>query len=177
MAVQVILNNEFKLDTNDKFDLLLSYQTSDIRSIGSHNASFSKSISLDGTANNNQTFSNLFDATVTGGYNPNKKATVQVYSDGLLIFQGYLKIDSIVIDYERKISYQCTMYSSLGDLFTNLGQLQLDELDFSEYTHTYSTEAITGSWETYIYLNGQQSAFSLGQGYVYPYIDYGVSNT
>lgn len=172
MTVEIILNGQYKLDVNDDINVLLTYQVGDVRNFLGRNSSFSKTISIAGTVNNNQAFKCLFDITNDSDYNPNKKADVIVINGGVTIFKGYLKIDGIKIDNSKKISYECTIYSEVADMFTNLGQLQLKDLDFSEYNHVYSMHTVTGSWETFIVKNNVEIPFNNGNGYVYPYIDY-----
>ena len=172
MTLEIILNGEYSLDVNDDINVLLTYQIGDVRNFLQSNASFSKTISIAGTSNNNLAFRNLFDITNVSDYNPNKKVSVLVTDGGVVIFKGYLKVDSIKIDFEKKISYECTIYSEIADMITNLGQLKLSDISFSAYSHTYNIHNVTGSWETFIVKEGIEQPFQKGEGYVYPYIDY-----
>lgn len=166
-------DEKFKLDVPSNLELNLTFQAGDIRKVLSRNSSFSKTVSFNGSANNNIAFNNIFDVSNDSKFNPNKKSLVQVFTNGQQIFSGYLKLDSIK-NTDGLIEYNCTLYSDVSNLFDDLGNMKLNQLDFSEYTHLYNKNSVTGSWETFIYKNGNQIPMQYGQGYVYPYINWGI---
>jgi len=176
MELNILINN-IKADITNQIDLNITYQVSDIRNIGKNNSSYSKTISFPGTQINNNIFKNIFDVNNQSEFDPSKKADIKVYSGGLLIFEGILKLDSILILKDREITYECTAYSNINDIFVDLGKSTLDELDLSEYNHQYTKDNVIGSWDSFIIKNGVRSAFSKGDGYVYPYIDYGFGHS
>jgi hypothetical protein len=65
--------NNTALDTYEDFDISLNYQISDITDITTRNTSFSKTITLPGTAKNNEFFKNIFELNIdlsVSSYNP-----------------------------------------------------------------------------------------------------------
>ena len=172
-----------------KIDLLLdistefTYAIDDVSDFGSRNTSYSKTISIPGTANNNLIFGYIFElnnANFTDndlpnvGYNFNvsKQANCKIFIDKVQIFKGTLRILEIIIDKET-IEYQCSVVGELGGFITTLGNKRLtgnsniaDDLDFSAYNHTYSVANISASWDN-----------PGGSGYYYPLIDYGNVST
>jgi hypothetical protein len=147
-----------------------------VSEFGSRNTSFSKTISIPGTANNNLVFGYIFelnnanftDNTLPNvGYNFNvtKQANCKIFIDKVQIFKGTLRILEIVIDKET-IEYQCSVFGELGGFINQLGNQRLEDLDFSSYNHTYSVANISGSWDN-----------PGGSGYYYPLIDYGNVST
>lgn len=177
--VEIYINSELiDLGSGEDLDLLINYVIQDIRNLGKTNSSFSKTINIPGTHKNNLIFSNIFDFNVVLNnttFNPLKKADVKIYDGGILLLAGYLKLDEININNDFQITYSCTVYSSIGNLFSDLGKLKLSELDFSEFSHPYTLDNVVASWDKYIIKNGNQTGFQLGSGYVYPYIDYGFN--
>ena len=165
-----------------KIDLLLdistefTYAIDDVSDFGSRNTSYSKTISIPGTANNNLVFGYIFelnnanftDNTLPNvGYNFNvsKQANCKIFIDKVQIFKGTLRILEIVIDKET-IEYQCSVVGELGGFINQLGNARLEDLDFSAYNHTYSVANISSSWDN-----------AGGSGYYYPLIDYGNVST
>lgn len=165
-----------------KIDLLLdistefTYAIDDVSDFGSRNTSYSKTISIPGTANNNLIFGYIFelnnanftDNTLPNvGYNFNvsKQANCKIFIDKVQIFKGTLRILEIVIDKET-IEYQCSVVGELGGFINQLGNARLEDLDFSAYNHTYSVANISASWDN-----------PGGSGYYYPLIDYGNVST
>jgi hypothetical protein len=72
-----------------------------------------------------------------------------------------IRILEIVTD-KGITEYQCAVFGELGGFITELGNRRLEDLDFSEYNHTYNVTEIEDSWDL---VNGS--------GYYYPLIDYG----
>jgi hypothetical protein len=174
---------EQKIDLLQDISTEFTYAIDDVSEFGSRNTSFSKTISIPGTANNNLVFGYIFelnnanftDNTLPNvGYNFNvsKQANCKIFIDKVQIFKGTLRILEIVIDKET-IEYQCSVFGELGGFITTLGNKRLtgninpqDDLDFSAYNHTYSVANISASWDN-----------PGGSGYYYPLIDYGNVST
>ena len=174
---------ERKIDLLQDISTEFTYAIDDVSEFGSRNTSFSKTISIPGTANNNLIFGYIFelnnanftDNTLPNvGYNFNvsKQANCKIFIDKVQIFKGTLRILEIVIDKET-IEYQCSVFGELGGFITTLGNKRLtgninpqDDLDFSAYNHTYSVANISASWDN-----------PGGSGYYYPLIDYGNVST
>lgn len=167
---------EQKIDLLQDISTEFTYAIDDVSDFGSRNTSFSKTISVPGTATNNLIFGYIFElnnANVTDsalpnvGYNFNvsKQANCKIFIDKVQIFKGTLRILEIVIDKET-IEYQCSVFGELGGFINQLGNKRLEDLDFSAYDHTYSVANITNSWDN-----------AGGSGYYYPLIDYGNVST
>ena len=176
-----MISTEIYIEDN-RLDLLqdisteFTYTIDDITDFGTKNTSFSKTISLSGTARNNQIFgfvfdignANEFDETkpnVNYNFNASKSAKCIIYIDKVQIFKGTLRILEIVVDKET-IEYQCSVFGELGGLMSTIGNKKLEDLDFSDYDHVYNTTNITASWDA-----------ARGVGYYYPLIDYGNVST
>ena len=167
---------EQKIDLLQDISTEFTYAIDDVSEFGSRNTSYSKTISIPGTANNNLIFGYIFelnnanftDNTLPNvGYNFNvaKQANCKIFIDKVQIFKGTLRILEIVIDKET-IEYQCSVFGELGGFINQLGNSRLEDLDFSAYDHTYSVANISNSWNN-----------AGGSGYYYPLIDYGNVST
>jgi hypothetical protein len=167
---------EQKIDLLQDISTEFTYAIDDVSEFGSRNTSYSKTISVPGTANNNLVFGYIFElnnANLTYpelpniGYNFNvaKQANCKIFIDKVQIFKGTLRILEIVIDKET-IEYQCSVVGELGGFINQLGNARLEDLDFSAYDHTYSVANISNSWNN-----------AGGSGYYYPLIDYGNVST
>ena len=165
-----------KIDLLQDISTEFTYAIDDVNDFGSRNTSFSKTISIPGTATNNLVFGYIFElnnANVTYpelpnvGYNYNvtKQANCKIFIDKVQIFKGTLRILEIVIDKET-IEYQCSVFGELGGFINQLGNKRLEDLNFSAYNHTYSVANISSSWDN-----------AGGSGYYYPLIDYGNVST
>lgn len=181
---------DYKLDLLQDISTEFTYTIDDITDFGSKNTSFSKTISLSGTAKNNQIFGFVFDLgnanftddslpNVNYNFNASKSAQCRIFIDKIQIFKGTLRILEIVIE-GKTIEYQCSVFGELGGFITSLANKKLtgndnasDDLDFSNYDHLYTASNITNSWN----YAGVNNAGVVGKGYYYPLIDYGEVST
>ena len=165
-----------RLDLVQDISTEFTYTIDDITDFGSKNTSFSKTISITGTATNNKIFGFIFDMgsanftddtlpNVNYNFNAAKAAQCRIFIDKVQIFKGTLRILEIVVD-NKTIEYQCSVFGELGGFITALGNDRLENLDFSAYDHTYNVANIAASWDSIT-----------GSGYYYPLIDYGNVST
>jgi hypothetical protein len=170
-----------RLDLYDNFDLLITKSIADIKSPESRSSEYTKTVLIPGTAANNKLFGHIFEIeqNIQGStqfapdFNPNKKADVVVLLDEVEQLRGFIRLIQINVLDSTQIEYECSLHGKTADLFTNIADLKLNQLDFTEYNHTLSSGNIIDSWATSIYKNGNTQAFSLGEGYVYAMIDKG----
>jgi hypothetical protein len=165
-----------KIDLLQDISTEFTYAIDDVSEFGSRNTSYSKTISIPGTANNNLIFGYIFELNnanftindlpnVGYNYNVSKQANCKIFIDKVQIFKGTLRILEIVIDKET-IEYQCSVVGELGGFINQLGNRRLEDLNFDAYNHTYSVANISNSWDN-----------TGGSGYYYPLIDYGNVST
>jgi len=170
-----------RLDTFGDVNTLITRSIADIREPQSRSSEWSKTFTLPGTKANNIIFSQLFEVEqvisssvqFTPDFNPNLKADVILFSDGIEQLRGFLRLLSIKVDDSTHITYEVTLHGQTADLFTTLSERKLNALDFSEYNHTLSSGNVIDSWATQIYKNGSTQAFAYGEGYMYAMIDKG----
>jgi len=171
MRTQIFINNE-ELDLVKDIDAEFTFAIDDIADFGSKNTTFSKTISIAGSAQNNKVFGFIFDlgnsnftnddnTNVNYDFNASKVAPCRIFVDGIQIFKGVLRIMEIVIT-GSTIEYQCSVYGDLGGFISALGNKRLEDLDFSDYNEDWTLANITGSWNN---INAS--------GVYYPLIDYG----
>jgi hypothetical protein len=163
-----------KLDVLEDFDISINKSIADIRNPESRSSDFTRTITLPGTATNNRIFNFIFDVAndITGSgqfnldFDPNKKADCMVLHDGVAQITGFLRLTEIVIN-DGRIEYNCTIHGEAANLFTDLENAKLNELDFSEYNHTCNIINIKDSWDNKIQVNGSDVSFAYGNGYVW----------
>ena len=172
-----ILIEDFELDIDKGLSNQITYSVSDLKAIDTKTTSFSKTIILPGTANNNNILGNIFDfnnanftsdllPNVGYNYNASKTAKCSIQVNGMIVIKGVFKLLQIIID-GKNVEYECSVIGELGGLSMKMGAKKIEELDFSVYNHVYSIANITGSW-------ANENA---GAGYYYPHIDYGTYST
>lgn len=191
MRTEILVNNQ-QLELKEDLAMAFTYSISDIRQPEKRQTDFSKTIRIPGTKLNNQIFSHIYkidkslnttnyNLNFTPDFNPNLKASAKVYIDGINVFDGVIQLLDIIILDNTNIGYEVCLFGKLSNIFYNLGEYFLHNLDLSEYDHNYTRTNQVNSWATSIIKNGSAYVnFSggnpTGEGYVYPLADYGYNN-
>jgi hypothetical protein len=150
----------------------ITYSLADIRTPDKRQVNYSRTIQLNGTATNNYIFGNIFNIDVENdidpllpnvgvNYSPKKLAKAMLLRDNVQVFDGTLRLWKIVSK-KGVITYECSLFGKLFDLFGSLGEAKLVDLDFSDLNHAVSWDNIKLTWED-----------SFAGGFRYPLIDYG----
>jgi hypothetical protein len=145
------------VDLDKNIDTDLTYSIADIGDFETRKTTYSKTVSIPATANNNFLFGNYFDANIENPYdslvenvgvnfNPLKKAFVQVLVDNVEVFAGVLRLLEIKQLEDGSIVYECALFGSLGGLFTAVGDKMLTDLDWSAYSAPFNFYDIVASW-------------------------------
>lgn len=143
----------------------ITFQQADIRFPDKRNCSFSKTIELYATNELNILFENIFNVNIkTLRFNPNKKTSCRYLVDEIEQFKGSLQLVAVSISDNNNVVYSCNLRGNEANLFSDIGDKLLSDLDFSEYNHTYNRTNIINSWDNYT---------SDGVGYYYPFVDNG----
>ena len=164
------------VDINESFSTLLTMSIDDIKDFGAKNTTFSKTIVLPGTKNNNKLFGNIFNINARNDYNPAElnvginfnpaiSADAIIFADNLQVFKVVFRILEIVIE-DDFIEYECAVFGELGGFVAALANKKIEELDFSAYNTAWNYTNITASWNTIA-----------GAGLYFPLIDYGAAST
>ena len=166
----------YELDLTQGISNQITYAIDDLQNLDSKSTSFTKTIVLPGTANNNKLLGNIFqfnnanfdnplDANVLANFNASRSAVARIEVNGLQIMKGVLRLLEIV-HIDGAIEYECAIFGELGGFINALGNNRIEDLNFDSYNHTYSYANIVASWDT-----------SGSTGYCYPLVDYGNVST
>lgn len=165
-----------KLDISADIASLLTFAIDDISDFSSRQTTFSKTVVLPGTANNNAIFGNIFDTGISNDYDPTKSnigsnfnasvsAQCIIFQDAFQTFKGTLRIIEIDIT-KHGIEYQAALNGDLTTLNVALTSGFLSDLDFSAYNRLWNVDNISGSWDN-----------TPGSGVYFPMADLGTYST
>jgi hypothetical protein len=166
----------YRLDLSTEISALLTFSIDDIKKFSDRSTTWSKTIVLPGTANNNRLFGHIFQIGQSNSYNsalPNvgfnfnaaKAASCILFQEQVQTFKGVLRLLQINISdgFQGRVEYEVSIFGNLTGLNVALTSALLEELDFSAYNHVYNDANIVSSWDN-----------PGGSGYYYPLIDYGT---
>lgn len=144
-----------ELDTTEGFSHQITYAIDDLNNLDSKATSFSKTIIIPGTANNNTLLGNIFEfgnsnlptSDVNVGYNfdASRSAKCRLDINNLTIIKGVLRLLEIV-RYGDSIEYEVAIFGELGGFVNKLANKKLTDLDFSIYNHEYTIANIKDRW-------------------------------
>ena len=122
--IELYINNtlvDIDQGSNDSFSILLQKTRTDYTNPTILKNSFTKTVSLPGTDNNNKLFNQIWKLDRTqwkGAFNPSYRAPFLLLENGSLVECGYVKLDSIKIN--KTFTYDCTFYGELGNILYSL---------------------------------------------------------
>jgi hypothetical protein len=175
MNTELYIEN-YQADLTKDISALLNFAIDDIKDFSSRSTTWSRTIVLPGTANNNKLFGHIFQVGQSNYYNealPNilsnfnaaKSAPCIIFQDQIQTFKGVLRLLQININngFQGACEYEVSVFGSLTGLNVALSGAKLENLDFGVYNHVYNDANIVASWDN-----------PGGSGYYYPLIDYGT---
>lgn len=154
-----------KVQFKEPPEIFMNYSHYDLHNPTVVKNSFSKTITIDGTPENNRIFNTIYDMkriNMEGLYNPSKKVPFTLYRNGEPMETGYVKLDKV----KRKgnnIQYDITLYGGLGEFLYNLQykddgeQMKLSDLDYgggdNELDLTITKDTINDAWYSIMKVN------------------------
>ena len=172
-----IIIEGFDLDIDKELVNHITYAIDDLEKLDSKATSFTKTIVIPGTANNNNILGNIFEfnnanftsdsaPNVKYNFNASKSAKCRIEVNGLQIIKGVFRLLEIVYD-GGQVEYECSVFGELGGFISKVGNLRLEDLDFSAYNQDWTNANIVSSWDS----------GNTGAGVYYPLVDIGLVST
>lgn len=163
------------IDLYDDVPIPITFSILDIREPDKRKTSWSKTITIPGTKNNNRIFSHIYEIgqdgwiTIGGqslyeGFNPNLAKEIILLNDGIQVLKGNLQMKKIKRDKNGNIEYEVALNGDLTSLFYDVGTTKLSDLDFSEWDHDWSKETIENSWKGLLQKANNGSTYSITNG-------------
>jgi hypothetical protein len=155
MIYELFLEGQL-VDIRQDLGMQLSFNIDDVNKYGSRDTSFSKTIVLPGTAKNNKILgfvgelgSNnpylLGNENIGVNFNVAQTTKAELRANGLLLLKGVFRLTGIVKERDM-IEYEGNLFGELGGFIAAIGADKLEDLNFSEYNHTYTRDNIVKSW-------------------------------
>ena len=142
--------NQYKFTTLDLYGdipIKINKSIAEIQDISKRNSDLSIGLTLPGSKKNNRFFEAFYNVDTQSLYfDPTKRVSCDVLLNDESYFKGYLRLNKINV-LNSKVEYDVTLYSTVGNLFGEIGNNLLQDLNFddTEYTfnHTFSLTGVT----------------------------------
>ena len=159
MIYELFLEGQL-VDIRQDLGMQLSYNIDDVNKYGSRDTSFSKTIVLPGTAKNNKILGFVGELGSNNPYLPGNEnigvnfnvaqtTKAELRANGLLLLKGVFRLTGIVKERDM-IEYEGNLFGELAGFIAAIGADKLEDLNFSEYNHTYTRDNIVNSWDSKI---------------------------
>lgn len=160
-----LLSEGFNIDLSEDIAIPMNFAIANVRDPSKRQRNFSKTVQLPDTTNNRNFFSGAFSLHVTDdsiNFDATAKAEAQLLKNGVpILTKGLIKLNNVVRN-DKDLQFEITLFSETIDAFLLLSQINVNELDWSAYTHTLTQANIAASWSGLA-----------GSGYYYPLIERG----
>lgn len=167
-------NTSYKIDLYESETIDLTKSITDIVDPEQRRSDYTRTIKVPGTSNNNKVFSFIFDLsrytinTTENQFNPDfnvaLKTNAILYRNGLVQIKGFIQLTNIVKRPDGAVDYEIVLFGEVANLFKDMGEKKLSELDLSEYDHILNLNNVDSL------ANSPEQ-----EGFVYPIIDTGLS--
>jgi hypothetical protein len=156
----------------------VNFAISDVRDISKRSGAMTKTITLPGSQELDRIFETVFRLNIElSTFNPNYALEGIYYVNEKEQIKGDLQLLNIIHKPGGSVEYQCNIIGREGSFFVTLGDSLLTDLDFSDLDHPFNQTNIVDSWDTSYIKLGVPVAFAYGEGYVYPFINYGYTSS
>lgn len=169
-----------QFDTFDTLDLYsnipikINKSYAELQDIAKRNSDYSIGLTLPGSKKNNRFFEEFYNVDNQSlFFDVNKRVECSVLIDDEKYFDGYLRLNKINVQ-NSKVEYDVTLFSSVGDLFGNIGNNLLKDLNFDNpyyhFNQYFTLYNVTAPWR-YDVLQSENLPLALyppvHNGYVY----------
>ncbi len=162
------------LDVRPDVNFPLTFSVGEIRDITKRTGTFSKTIVLPSTDNNNRILNHYYDVNITAGtFDVTKLTYCQVLQNDVIILEDAI-LQLVAVNksqstdaHEQVVNYEVLIKDTKAELFTSITNAELTDLDFSDLNHFSNSGVIVST-----YSNTEANGFK----YVLPYSNTGSIN-
>ena len=174
-----------EVEFNTTPDILYNFQVDSLTEPAALKNSYSKTITIPGTKENDKVFDSFFlnDYHTNGNFDASKKTDFTIYVDSDIFETGYCKLDKVTNN-KHYHAYQVSLFGGLGELFYNLdmtdnptgedNKRKISDLEFYpssssttpiEIGFTINKETIADAWSGITDDSSQYSCISFAPAY------------
>lgn len=162
------------LDVRPDVNFPLTFSVGEIRDITKRTGTFSKTIVLPSTDNNNRILNHYYDVNIQAGtFDVTKLTYCQVLQNDVIILEDAI-LQLVAVNksqstdaHEQVVNYEVLIKDTKAELFTSITNAELSDLDFSDLNHFSNSGVIVST-----YSNTEANGFK----YVLPYSNTGSIN-
>jgi hypothetical protein len=135
------------LDLYSDIPIKINKSFAELQDISKRNSDLSIGLSLPGSKKNNRFFESFFNVdSISLYFDATQRVNIDVLLNDQSYFKGYMRLNKVSV-MNSKVEYDVTLYSTIGDLFGQIGNNLLKDLDFDDpiytFNHTFIYSGVT----------------------------------
>jgi len=143
------------LDLTEEVSIPYNKSIEDIEDITARKGGYTKTFNIPGSARNDRFFQSAFNVNATNFDNTLQSDCVLQYK-GTDVFRGTMRLNKIT-NINGLINYEVYLVESLTSFTSELEQIGICDIDFSDIEHTIDYDTIVSTWE---YSGGTYASYS-----------------
>lgn len=164
MVKIIFLDNGEELVIGNNNPIALTKSIAEIKDLSKRKGTFSKTIVIPGNEKSNKILGHYYSINLTDSkFNRKVLTPISLTQNGQEIVRGYLRLINVNKSFktaqtDTEVSYEVVVYDETSALFQELQGKNLNNLDFTEFNHTYSSANVVDSF-TNTWLDGYKYTF------------------
>jgi len=139
--VDIYINDE-RLDIFQDEEITINLSVQNLQDISKVFTDFTQGFTVPASPTNNGIFSHYYRLDVSGGFDARLRASARIEINSLPFRTGVIELDSVQLKGTEPYAYSLTFYGDVVGLTDLFGDDYLYDLDFSDYDHVYTDNAI-----------------------------------
>jgi len=130
-----------RLDIFEDIPITLTIQQSDLTNLTNRRTPYSKTLTLPDTSSNALLFEHYFEINGTD-FNPLNQIPIVVQYRGTDIFSGVMRLNAVLQTNKERL-YEVYMLGDVADWAAKIRESEIQDLDWTSYTHELNYSAVT----------------------------------
>jgi hypothetical protein len=139
--VDIYINNQ-RLDIFQDEEISINLSVQNVQDISKVFTDFTQGFTVPASTTNNAIFSHYYRTDITGGFDGRLRVAARIEINSLPFRTGVVEMENVQLKGTEPYAYTLTFYGDVVTLTDLFGEDYLYDLDFSDYDHEYTDDAV-----------------------------------
>jgi hypothetical protein len=139
--VDIYINNQ-RLDIFQDEEISINLSVQNVQDISKVFTDFTQGFTVPASTTNNAIFSHYYRTDITGGFDGRLRIAARIEINSLPFRTGVVEMENVQLKGTEPYAYTLTFYGDVVTLTDLFGEDYLYDLDFSDYDHEYTDDAV-----------------------------------
>jgi hypothetical protein len=139
--VDIYINNQ-RLDIFQDEEISINLSVQNVQDISKVFTDFTQGFTVPASTTNNAIFSHYYRTDITGGFDGRFRVAARIEINSLPFRTGVVEMENVQLKGTEPYAYTLTFYGDVVTLTDLFGEDYLYDLDFSDYDHAYTDDAV-----------------------------------